>query len=248
MEAAVPGVGRRAAKALAVAALLGGMITLGLLPCPFALVTRHPCPGCGMTRATLALLRGDLRSALHFHPLVLVILPTLIVFFGVNGLMYLRRGSWNYLDSKSGKWWNRAIWLYAAVALAVWISRFFGAFGGPAPVLAMGELAVLLTSMVTSAVVTGGFVLWDRRRSRRRDVEWYEATTINAVFGGMLGVHFVPAFLCCGLRVFATRGGRLGARIGWAALTTTVMLIVQLLVLTLALELLGLLGVPVPRD
>lgn len=114
----------------------------------------------------------------------------------------------------------------------------------------MDELAVLLTSMVTSAVVTGGFVAWDVRRPSRRAaaVEWYDATTANAVFGGMLGVHFVPAFLCCGLRVFATREGRLPARIGWAALTTVVMLVVQLVVLTVALEVLGLFGVPIPRD
>ncbi|MCC6645441.1 MAG: hypothetical protein IT374_07720 [Polyangiaceae bacterium] len=114
----------------------------------------------------------------------------------------------------------------------------------------MGELAVLLTSMVTSAVVTGGFVAWDVRRPARRAarVEWHEATTLNAVFGGMLGVHFVPAVLCCGLRVFATREGKVWARAGWAALTTALMLIVHLLVLTAAIELLGLLGVPVPRD
>ncbi len=134
MDTAMPGVGRRAAKALAVSSLVGGLVALGLLPCPFALVTRHPCPGCGMTRATWALLRGDLHAALHFHPLVLVILPTLLVFFAVNGVVYLRDGRWNYLDAKSGKWWTAGAWLYAAVALGVWIARFFGAFGGPAPV------------------------------------------------------------------------------------------------------------------
>ena len=73
----------------------------------------------------------------------------------------------------------------------------------------MGEFAVVLTSMVTSAVVTGAFLTWDQRRlaAKRTKKVWYDATTSNAIFGGLLGVHFVPAFFCCGFHVFATREG-----------------------------------------
>lgn len=38
--------------------------------CPFALCTGMACPGCGMTRAAAGLLRGDLDTALAYHPLV----------------------------------------------------------------------------------------------------------------------------------------------------------------------------------
>ena len=38
--------------------------------CVFRLVTGIPCPGCGMTRAVLALLCGDVPAALAYHPLV----------------------------------------------------------------------------------------------------------------------------------------------------------------------------------
>ncbi|MEX0797649.1 MAG: DUF2752 domain-containing protein [Acidimicrobiia bacterium] len=41
--------------------------------CPFALTTGVACPGCGMTRAAGYLLRGDLSSALRYHPLVILI-------------------------------------------------------------------------------------------------------------------------------------------------------------------------------
>lgn len=114
----------------------------------------------------------------------------------------------------------------------------------------MGELAVLLTSMVTSAIVTGAFVAWDRRRLRRlrAPLEWHDATIQNAVFGGMLGVHFVPAFLCCGFRVFATREGHVLVRAAKALLATAVMLAVQLAVLTVILELLAWVGVPIPSE
>lgn len=41
--------------------------------CPFALMTGTACPGCGMTRAAGYLIRGDLSSALRYHPLVMLI-------------------------------------------------------------------------------------------------------------------------------------------------------------------------------
>ncbi len=37
-------------------------------PCVFAEITGLPCPGCGLTRATSALLRGDWRTSWQFHP------------------------------------------------------------------------------------------------------------------------------------------------------------------------------------
>jgi hypothetical protein len=40
---------------------------VGGWPCPFLHATGIPCPGCGLTRATLLLLSGDLRGSLAFH-------------------------------------------------------------------------------------------------------------------------------------------------------------------------------------
>ncbi len=40
-----------------------------------------PCPGCGMTRATLELLSGNISAALHYHPLVVFFYPAVIVLF-----------------------------------------------------------------------------------------------------------------------------------------------------------------------
>ena len=36
--------------------------------CPLQAATGLPCPGCGLTRGTTALLRGDVQQALAFHP------------------------------------------------------------------------------------------------------------------------------------------------------------------------------------
>ena len=49
------------------------------ISCPFVEVTGHPCPGCGLTRATFAMFRGDWRAMLHFHPFA----PFFALFWGV---------------------------------------------------------------------------------------------------------------------------------------------------------------------
>ena len=54
---------------LSAAGLQLGMFVLNLptWPCPFLHVTGIPCPGCGLTRAIVALLEGDWQSALTLH-------------------------------------------------------------------------------------------------------------------------------------------------------------------------------------
>ena len=63
-----------AASALAAAALVA-LFSVWSPPdepafslCLFRRLSRIPCPGCGLTRAVAALLRGDLRAAFAYHP------------------------------------------------------------------------------------------------------------------------------------------------------------------------------------
>ena len=69
--------------------LLGAGVALGIerLPtplfgslCAFHLLTGLPCPGCGGTRAVLALLRLDPAAALAFNPLVALLAITGLAF------------------------------------------------------------------------------------------------------------------------------------------------------------------------
>lgn len=46
----------------------GHLLGYTLWPCLFANVTGLPCPGCGMTRAMGALVRGEGSTAMQFHP------------------------------------------------------------------------------------------------------------------------------------------------------------------------------------
>ncbi len=133
-------------RALLVLALVGAgaFAILHEVPlCPSATLFGVPCPGCGLTRASLALLRGDWRGALGFHPLVFLLLP-------LTGVL-LASGIWSYVAGPkhpppslrlSGRFAAPAAWALLALVLVVWVARFFGAFGGPAPVHALGPLVI----------------------------------------------------------------------------------------------------------
>lgn len=43
--------------------------------CPIAFFTGISCAGCGMTRAWLSFLKGDMQLALYYHPLFWMVIP-----------------------------------------------------------------------------------------------------------------------------------------------------------------------------
>jgi hypothetical protein len=102
--------------------------------CPFALVTRHPCPGCGLTRAALALAIGRVDEALRLHPLSIVLVPAVGGALAYNALVYVREGRFTAAASLQGRFATALAVALGLAGLAVWIARFFGAFGGPVPV------------------------------------------------------------------------------------------------------------------
>jgi hypothetical protein len=114
---------------------VGLVIALRIPVCPTATLFGVPCPGCGLTRATLALLRGDVQAALHFHPLVFVLAP-LVVALTLNAAYEYVMGPRpsarpELVTSRTTSW---LAGLLLAAMLGVWGARFLGYFGGPVPV------------------------------------------------------------------------------------------------------------------
>jgi uncharacterized protein DUF2752 len=48
--------------------------------CPFFRLTGIPCPGCGLTRAVILLLKGDFRASLRFHAFAPIFLLAAVAF------------------------------------------------------------------------------------------------------------------------------------------------------------------------
>jgi len=69
-----------AAQVVCVAAGVGGW------PCPLKAATGIPCPGCGLTRACVSLLRGDFATSFGAHAFAPVLLVSLLA-LGVSGLL-----------------------------------------------------------------------------------------------------------------------------------------------------------------
>lgn len=133
--AAASATSRRLIWLLALAAALGAAVLFFFNPatsrfypvCHFHQVTGLNCPGCGMTRATHALLHGDLAAALHQNALfvgALLLLAARGAWFGLNRL----RGRPNGVFFKAAWLWPL---LVVAVAFAVLRNLPAGAFLSP---------------------------------------------------------------------------------------------------------------------
>jgi hypothetical protein len=76
------------------AGLQASLIALGLpgWPCPFLHIVGLPCPGCGLSRAVVALLQGDWRSSLELHAFAPIFVLALVFIGWVTILPQKQRG------------------------------------------------------------------------------------------------------------------------------------------------------------
>lgn len=84
------------------------------IPCPFHAITGLQCPGCGVTRMCLALLRLDVSGAWKANPVLLLLLPLLGGLLGYRAVVYVRRGSVPTAR------WETLVWSGMAGVLLLW--------------------------------------------------------------------------------------------------------------------------------
>ncbi len=130
---------RRAGALALVCAACAFVLALDTPLCPTATFIGVPCPGCGLTRATFALLHGQLGAAVRYHPLSPVLVPLLFGLVANAGFRYVLGPSAgpSLLARVPARWLNRIALTLFVLVLLVWLLRFFGAFGGPVPVRAL---------------------------------------------------------------------------------------------------------------
>jgi len=149
-EAPLPRAGfprSRAERALVLAGIAGmvGLVLAFQLPtCPTALFFGVPCPGCGLTRATLLLFTGDVAGALRMHPLVPLLLPAFVLPIAYAAFEYVRGPRPGARSPWEARWVTPVAILLGVLMFGVWGARFVGYFGGPVPPGRTAELRAKL--------------------------------------------------------------------------------------------------------
>jgi hypothetical protein len=128
----------RARRTLLLAAGLATVaftLAAGHVPCGFARVFHMPCPGCGSTRAMIALASGDLHGFLRHNPLApfMTLIVVVLAFQALSSM--LTTGSLRRVgDGAVGALVTRGVLVVAVFEVALWLARFGGLLGGPVPV------------------------------------------------------------------------------------------------------------------
>ena len=138
LDEPLPGRSRRIARAAAVSAvwvLAALPVVFGWQPCPVATFLHRPCPGCGMTRAIRLLIHGDFAASLRMHALALPVLVAGVLVAVATVWATLVFGSpVRLVRTRLGRFALGLAAVAYAAAIALWVLRCFGYFGGPVTV------------------------------------------------------------------------------------------------------------------
>ncbi len=99
------------------------------LPCPIKAITGKYCPGCGVTRMCMALISGDVKSALKYNLLLMALIPVFAVFGTRRAVIYVKTG-----HSEPDKLETVVILIVFVATVAFWIMRNTEAFSFLAPI------------------------------------------------------------------------------------------------------------------
>ena len=90
--------------------------------CPLLIITGVPCPGCGLTRAGLYLLKGNIMQAAVINPSIFLVI-----------LFLLYCGYFRYLKGTKTKGFSFVLGVLVAAAIAIYIYRMYLYFPNKAP-------------------------------------------------------------------------------------------------------------------
>ncbi|MGP1570133.1 MAG: DUF2752 domain-containing protein [Eubacteriales bacterium] len=71
------------------------------IPCMFRVLTGFKCPGCGTTRMSLALLKGNIRTAIYYNKVVPFLIPPLAIIFIHKSYQYILTGKYSFSKTEN---------------------------------------------------------------------------------------------------------------------------------------------------
>lgn len=173
----------RATAAALIVAMLAGAAVLPLAPqsrfsglpaCVLKSATGLPCPFCGGTRATQALLRGDLARALYLNAAALPAVVTFVTAALVLGWEAMRGravGDWDTFVRRL----RSLLPIMAALLCIYWLVHLMNALRGPKSELVDLENPIARTihkrfsrPRCTSRIGNPGYSHFSRKRARRK--------------------------------------------------------------------------------
>lgn len=84
------------------------------IPCLFYKITNYKCPGCGITRALFSLIRGNIKEAIYYNKILILMVPFIVIYFGYKSYLYI-------INIRSNKKIERIlnIWAYILLIIAI---------------------------------------------------------------------------------------------------------------------------------
>ncbi len=87
------------------------------IPCPIYWITGLQCPGCGISRMFLSMLRLDFLAAFHYNPAVFCLLPIFFLVGARKVYLYIR------YNKRNDFFCDVIIWIMIAVLMLFGILR-----------------------------------------------------------------------------------------------------------------------------
>lgn len=72
------------------------------IPCFFYTMTGIKCPGCGITRMSIAFLHGDYKKAFYYNQVLPFLLPVIGILFCLPVYRFIRYGEYRYTKIETG--------------------------------------------------------------------------------------------------------------------------------------------------
>lgn len=111
-----------------------GQILDFYLPCPVHFLTGYYCPGCGVTRMIVSIIKLDFYQAFRYNPLLFLFIPVIITYLFLQ-VRYETKGIKNVMNEKR---FNKGWFIMVIIFIIYGVLRNTTSFSFLAPINVQG--------------------------------------------------------------------------------------------------------------